>query len=60
MGVWVCVVTLPALAQGPDFVITRREEPLTKRALTGEWWNAEYQVKKVVFAVKPDNSRKAR
>jgi hypothetical protein len=58
--IWVCVVTLPALAQGDEFVITKRETPITKRALHGEWWNSDYAVKKVVFAVKPDGTRKAR
>jgi hypothetical protein len=51
---------LPALAQGQDFVLTQREEALTKRALHGDYWNCDYAVKKVVFAVKPDGTRKAR
>ena len=51
---------MPALAQGQDFVSTTSEEPLTKRALHGEWCNNDYAVKKVIFAVKPDGSRKAR
>jgi hypothetical protein len=54
-----CIVGFCVIDQGDEFVKSDRETRVTRRALNGDWWNEEWQMKKVIFAVKEDGSRKA-
>ena len=40
-----------------SFAVSTRESGPSARPLTGKWWG-DYEVKKVMFANKPDGSRK--
>lgn len=42
-----------------SFLASNKEGFLTRRSLTGRWWCEEYEVIKVMYAVKPDGDRKA-
>ena len=42
-----------------SFLASNKEGLLTRRSLTGRWWCEEYEVIKVMYAVKPDGDRKA-